>query len=280
MHTPVFLEKVVEYLEPIKGGKFIDATFGEGGHTRAILEKEGKVLGIDIDPEQIKKGKENFKRWIDEERLTLITGNFSRIEKIARRYGFKKVKGVIFDLGLSMSQLYEGKGFSYKRLEEPLDLRWNKRFKNTAADLLNYLSFEELYEVIASYSEDPYSREVVEEIVRERRKKRFKKVGDLVRVVERVVRKKDLDKSLRRIFQALRMVVNNETFNLESGLLGSLKVLKKGGRIIVITFHSIEDRIVKRFVKEKGLKLVEKLGIDSKREKSFERTARLRVIEV
>lgn len=280
MHTPVFLKEVVEEFEPIKGKKIIDATFGEGGHTRALLEKGAKVLGIDIDPEQIKAGKRNFDRYLKEKSLILVQGNFANIEKIAEKYGFKESDGVIFDLGLSVAQLYEGRGFSYKQLNEPLDLRWNKRFKNTAGDLLNFLSFEELYEVIASYAEEPFSREIVEEIVTRRRKKKFKKVKDLVEIVEAVVPKKYLDKSLRRIFQALRMVVNNETFNLEKALKGSLKVVKKGGKIVVISFHSIEDRIVKRFIKQKNLFLEKKLGIDKRRDKTFERTARLRVIRV
>ncbi len=280
MHTPVFLKEVVEAFEPIKGKRIIDATFGEGGHSRALLEKGAKVLGIDIDPEQVRRGKKNFRSWIEKGKLILVQGNFSNIERIAKKTGFVGADGVIFDLGLSMVQLYGQRGFSYKRLEEPLDLRWNKRFKNTAAELLNYLPFEELYEVIASYSEEPFSREIVEEIVDKRKRKKFRKVKDLVEVVEKVVGKKRAEKSLRRLFQALRMVVNNETFNLEKGLEGAIKVVKREGKIVVISFHSIEDRIVKRFIKEKELKLEKKLGISKRRKKSFERTARLRVIKV
>ncbi len=280
MHTPVFLKEVVEAFEPIKGKRIIDATFGEGGHSRDLLEKGAEVLGIDIDPEQVRRGKKNFRSWIEKGKLILVQGNFSNIERIAKKTGFVGADGVIFDLGLSMVQLYGQRGFSYKRLEEPLDLRWNKRFKNTAAELLNYLPFEELYEVIASYSEEPFSREIVEEIVDKRKRKKFRKVKDLVEVVEKVVGKKRAEKSLRRLFQALRMVVNNETFNLEKGLEGAIKVVKREGKIVVISFHSIEDRIVKRFIKEKELKLEKKLGISKRRKKSFERTARLRVIKV
>ncbi len=281
MHTPVFLREVIESFEPIEGEKFIDATFGEGGHTRAILEKGGRVLGLDIDPAQIRAGKENFKDWIEKERLILVSGNFKNMDKIAKTHGFQRVKGVLFDLGISVSQLYSGKGLSYKELFDDLDMRFNKRFKNTAADLLNYLPAEELYEVLASYSEDPYVDVIVEKIVAKRHKRKFKKVKDLVELIERIVPDaKKRDKTLRRIFQALRIAVNNEMFNLEDGLSAALRVLKKGGRITVITFHSIEDRIVKRFVKTQGLKLIKKKGMDFGRKNIFERGARFRVIEV
>ena len=272
MHTPVLLQQAIESLNIKKGGLYIDATFGEGGYSRAILERGGKVLGIDFDPKQIS----NFQFPISN--LKLVEGNFADIEKIAKDNNFFPVDGIVFDLGLSMAQITDsGKGFSYKKDDEPLDMRMNDSIEKKASDLINSLNAEDLYQILARNSEELRSKEIALEIVKSRQVKKINIVSDLIRIIDRIVGEKD-NRVYRRIFQALRIEVNDEFDNLKKGLFGAVSILKKDGRIIVVSFHSLEDRIVKNFVKNNQFKFLEKKPIVNKFGPSYERGAKLRII--
>jgi 16S rRNA (cytosine1402-N4)-methyltransferase len=275
MHQPVLLQEVLDHLRVRKDGLYIDATFGEGGHTLALLDKGAKVLALDWDENQIK----NQKAKIKSVRVIFECGNFKDIEKIAKENSFYPVDGVIFDLGLSIAQLERGgRGFSFKKTNEPLDMRISETLKVKAGDLVNNLSGQELYELLATYSEELNSRSISDAIVRTRSLGRIRTVGDLIAIIDAAVERKD-EKVYRRIFQALRIAVNDEFENLQKGLLGALHLIKKDGKIAVVTFHSLEDRIVKRFVKQHRLRQVSKKPIISGRNLPFEKSAKLRVIE-
>ena len=272
MHTPVLLDQVIEALQVKKDGLYVDATFGEGGYSEAILEKKGKVLGVDLDKEQIS----NFKFQISN--LKLVQGNFGDIEKIARENNFFPVDGVVFDLGLSMKQISQsGRGFSYKKLNEPLDMRMNLKTEITAMYLLNHLSEGELFEVFAKNSEEINSQKIAHEVIIKRQFKKLETVGDLVNCIDKAVGQQD-NNTYKRIFQALRIQVNDEFENLKRGLIGATNVIKNDGKIAVVTFHSLEDRIVKNFSKTAGIKLSDKKPIMNKRGRNFEKSAKLRLI--
>lgn len=284
MHTPVLLQQAIEKLNVKSEGLYIDATFGEGGYSLEIVKKGGKLLAIDIDIDQLKFSEPFFRKKFFSESLfkktpppvKFIRGNFADIEKIAKENNFFPVDGVVFDLGLSVRQLDEsGRGFSYERVDDPLDMRLNQADKKTAKDILREKSEEELYEIFARYGEDINSEKIARNIVNTRRVLRLEKVADLIKIIDKSLGRVD-KKTYARIFQALRIEVNNEFENLKKGLAGAIKILKPDGRIVVITFHSLEDRIVKNFVKTHGLKLLDKKPIKGIR--FFERSAKLRII--
>lgn len=272
MHTPVLLEQVIEALEIKKDGFYIDATFGEGGYSQAILDKGGKVLGIDFDKDQIS----NFQLKV--KNLKLVEGNFGDIEEIAKANNFFPVDAVVFDLGLSMRQLNQsGRGFSFKKFNEPLDMRINMKLETKASDLVNRLSESELYEVFARNSEEINSKIIARKIIEERQYKKLATVNDLISCIDKAIGDKD-NNIYKRIFQALRIAVNQEFDNLKKGLVGGFNLINKEGKIVVISFHSLEDRIVKNFSKSKGIKLLFKKPIMNRRGKSFERSAKLRIL--
>lgn len=276
MHRSVFLEEAIRALEVKEGKRYIDATLGGGGHTSKILKLGGKVLAIEWDDERFKSSKfRGFKNF------RLVLGNFKEIEKIAKTNNFYPVDGVLFDLGLSMEQLdSSGRGFSFKKENEPLDMRISRKLKWTAADFVNSLSAKKLYEVFARYSEEINSWPIAQAIVNARRLKEIKTVGDLRRVIDSLELKGKKESILRRIFQALRIKVNDELENLKQGLEGAVKILNKNGRIVVISFHSLEDRIIKQFIQKNNLKILnKKVAIKRQREK-FERTAQMRVFSL
>jgi len=277
IHQPVLLQAVVDYLEIKKNGWYIDATFGQGGHSQVILEKGGKVLGIEWDKNQYQISKIKYKKEIDERRLVLVNDNFSDIELIAKKNDFFPVDGVLFDLGISMNQIAEsGRGFSFKNLDEPLDLRINEKIKIGAADYLNQLSKEQLEEIFIKNAELIDYRRIVEAIIFNRRLKPIKTVGDLITVIDKTLRTKN-EKVYRLVWQALRIFVNDELGNLKQGLKGAVTILKKEGRILVISFHSLEDRLVKKIAKEIDLVFLTKKPIVSLSNNYFERSAKLRV---
>lgn len=273
MHTPVLLDQVIEALEIKKDGLYIDATFGEGGYCEAILERGGKVLAIDLDKNQLT----NLP--IDQfTNLKIVQGNFGNIEKIAKENGFYPVDGIVFDLGLSMKQISQsGKGFSFKKLNEPLDMRIGDKTEITAGFLLNRLSEQELYEVFAKNSEEINSQKIAHEVIISRQFRKFETVNDLITCIDKAIGGKD-NNTYKRIFQALRIQVNDEFENLKKGLIGGMNLIKDDGRLEVVTFHSLEDRIVKNFSKNRGLKLLNKKPITNRRGRSFEKSAKLRVL--
>ena len=278
MHTPVLLKQVIKNLEIKGNGKYIDATVGRGGHVEEILKKGPKVLAIDIDNYQAKALEKKSLSFPFKENLKIVVGNFSEIENIARINNFFPVDGILFDLGISYDQLsLSGRGFSYKMKQEELDMRLTNRFKICAKDVVNSLNKEELYEIFARNSEEINSRTIAENIIRARSMKKIITVNDLVKIVDRAIKRHD-ESVLSRIFQSLRMHVNKEIENLKKALNGSLNIVKRNGRIIIISFHSIEDRIIKNFVKENSNKVYQLLLIKGDRQKSFERSAKLRVL--
>ncbi len=275
-HTPVLLQSVIESLNPAAGRRYIDATVGEGGHLEPLLDHGARVLAIDWDPRQINQLKLKIP---EESRVIFAVGNFAQIEKIAITTHFAPVDGILFDLGLSMSQHENGKrGFSYQNGEEPLDMRLNDQISITAADLINNLSQTQLYEIIAGGSEEINSRTISEALVRARRLSTFKTVSDLIRVLDSVIGHKD-KRVYSRVFQALRIAVNDEFHNLKSGLQQALNIIKPGGRIVVITFHSLEDRIVKNFAKTNQVRFLKTKKLKKFNKKIFERSAQIRIIQ-
>lgn len=270
MHTPVLLTQVIEALDIKKDGLYIDATFGEGGYSREILSRGGKVLGLDLDIEQINN--------TELKNIRLIQGNFGDIEKIAKENNFFPVDGVVFDLGLSMRQISQsGRGFSFKKVFEPLDMRMSLKTEMTAKYLLNHLSEQELFEVFAKNSEEINSQKIAREVIIKRQSKKLETVGDLINCIDKGIGEID-NNAYKRIFQALRIQVNDEFENLKNGLKGATEIIKDDGKIAVVTFHSLEDRIVKNFSKNQGIKLLNKKPIMNRRGRSFEKTAKLRLL--
>jgi len=278
IHQPVLLQAVIDHLNIKKDSLYIDATFGQGGHSKVILEKGGRVLGIEWDKNQYQISKIKYKKYINERRLILVNDNFSNIEVTAKKNYFFPIDGVLFDLGISMDQIANGdRGFSFKKLDEPLDLRINQSIKMKASDWLNRLPREELYQMLVKNAEIINFRPIVDEIVFQRRLKPISTVADLVSIIDRVVKQKK-EKVYRLVWQALRIFVNNELENLKKGLKKAIKILKEKGRILVITFHSLEDRLVKKITKETDLVFLTKKPIVTLADNYFERSAKLRVL--
>jgi len=229
-------------------------------------------LAIDADFNQVKCQNLNVK---SADGINLIHGNFKDIEKIAKENNFYPVDGILFDLGLSMRQLNEsGKGFSYKKLTEGLDMRLDGEGV-TAGEIINSYSKDQLYEIFSKYSEELDSWPIAQSIIDARRVKKIMTVGDLILAINKVI--KD-EKVYSRIFQALRIETNDELESLKKGLSGAINILKKDGQVAIITFHSLEDRIVKKFVRENNLRQVNKKVVKGSRMLRFERSAKLRII--
>lgn len=267
MHTPVLLQQAIGRLNIKRGGRYIDATFGEGGYSKAISDLGGIVLGIDLDQDQISRGKVSLPN------IGLVCGNFADVEKIAKENNFFPVDGIVLDLGLSMCQLSDsGRGFSYFNKEERLDMRIDDRSGPTVKEIIKSLSIEELYQALSKNSEELKSKEIAVSIKAQRK---METVADLVGAIDRAVGH-PAKRTYARVFQALRIEANNEFKNLKEGLKGSLKVLKPGGRLAIISFHSLEDRVIKNFIKENKLTQLDKKPIRGVRK--FERSAKLRVV--
>lgn len=247
-HTPVLLNEVLNFFRPGSGKKYIDATFGFGGHSNAIAEKGGTVLGIEADGEQIAVvGRTTPVN----PAVTLAEGNFRDIGRIAKDNGFMSVAGILFDLGLSSWQLeMSERGFSFQR-NELLDMRLNGKSGVTAADLVNGLYENELAELFNKFGQEPRARRFARVIAQRRQVERFENSKDLAIVVEKAsgIRRGKIHPATR-VFQALRIAVNQELDNITTALPQALELLGNGGRLAVISFHSLEDRIVKLDFKE------------------------------
>ncbi|OGK31700.1 16S rRNA (cytosine(1402)-N(4))-methyltransferase [Candidatus Roizmanbacteria bacterium RIFCSPHIGHO2_02_FULL_43_11] len=237
-----------------------------GGHAREILKGGANVLGIDWDEEAV--------RALPDPAVKVVVGNYADIKRIAEENDFVPVDGIILDLGLSMWQIREsGRGFSYEKDDELLDMRLSNLLSITASDIVNSYSLEELYEIFSKYSEEVNSWPIIRSLDRFRRMKRIMTVGELKEAI-RIVTKSDA--TLARVFQALRMKVNHELENIRSAIINSYEILIPGGRLAVITFHPTEDRLIKRLIREQGYKGVRTRRIRAPQ--SFERSAQLRVI--
>lgn len=248
-HTSVLLKETIEALNVKKDARYIDATIGGGGHTREILNRGGIVLGIDQDQDAIDFLKGEF---VGEKNLTLVHGNFSDIKELAEKNGFGKVRGILFDLGLSSYQIDQsGRGFSIKK-DELLDMRMDAGTEVSALDIVNSWNRDELYEVFTKFGEERNARTITDVIERTRRVKRIETTGELARLIEENVRRQGKIHPATKVFMALRIAVNNELTNLRKGLNESLELLEPGGALAVISFHSLEDRIVKNAMRESG----------------------------
>ena len=303
-HVPVLLKEVIEALQLKSGMNTIDCTLGDAGHSEAILEKtgpNGRLLGIDADPESLLRAKQYLYRF--DERVVYVRDNFAQLKKIVTENNFQPVQAIVTDLGWSSPQFAErGRGFSFQK-DEPLDMRYaskteDSRLKTgeTAAEIVNTYSKEDLRKIFRIYAEEKLSAEIAEAIVMERRSKPIERTQELVAIVMRVYRKVlQTDKETfqvegirpaTKVFQALRIAVNKELDVLKEVLPQAVEVLAPGGRLAVITFHSLEDRIVKQYFKSiegKLVKLVNKkpliAGEEEVKENPRARSAKLRVIE-
>lgn len=284
MHKPVLLNEVIKYLEPKPNENFVDCTVGEAGHSLVILEKikpGGKILGIDADINSLQRIELR-------ERLILVQGNFKNLKEIAQKNNFGQVNGILFDLGLSSWQIEEsGRGFSFQQ-DEPLDMTFDHG-KLNAAQIINSWSEESLKGIFEKYGEEKYSKRIAAEIVKARKKASINTTPELRAIIERTVprgrvRRGQINRVLARIFQSLRIVVNDELENLKQGLEQALKILEPGGRLAAISFHSLEDRIVKNFFRDQkicgSLKILTKKPIvasdEEIRENPRSRSAKLR----
>jgi 16S rRNA (cytosine1402-N4)-methyltransferase len=266
VHEPVLLKEVIEYLNVEKNKNYVDCTIGEGGHAIEILKRngpKGKVLGIEIDPELYKKLKKEKL-----ERLILVNDSFSNLKEIVKRENFGPISGILLDLGVSSWHIEKsGRGFSFMK-DEPLIMRYDwgeaksillrsNRLSPqnlTAEEIVNEWSEKKIERILKEYGEEKFAKRISREIVRARRVKPIKTTFQLVEVIKRSVPRFYQRKRIHfatKTFQALRIAVNNELENLKIALPQAIDVLEKGGRLVVISFHSLEDRIVKNFLKEK-----------------------------
>jgi 16S rRNA (cytosine1402-N4)-methyltransferase len=248
-HKPVLLDEVIQYLRCAPGKSFVDGTVGGGGHARAILENtapDGWLIGIDWDEDALVKARSNLKPY--EERLVLVRDNFARVGSILSRLNIQAVDGILLDLGLSSFQVDTAeRGFSFS-LPGPLDMRMDTREKTTAAHLVNTLREEELADLIYRFGEERWSRRIARNIVRARAEAPIagtEHLAELVRYAIPAGKRSRQRHPATRTFQALRLAVNRELDHLQSFLQGALDLLRPGGRLAIISFHSLEDRMVK-----------------------------------
>jgi 16S rRNA (cytosine1402-N4)-methyltransferase len=246
MHVPVLLGEVIHFLSPNSGGRFIDATLGGGGHSRAILERtapDGKVLAIDQDESALSSATGMVESFGS--RITLVHSNFRRIRAIAEAHGLTDCDGIVADLGMSSMMVDDpSRGFSFMR-EGPLDMRMDRNQALTAADVLNTYSEKAIADILYLYGEERRSRPIARSIVRSRP---LQRTTDLVAAIERVSGGPRYGQihPATRTFQALRIFVNDELKSLEEFIDSAVATVRPGGRVVVITFHSLEDRIVKQ----------------------------------
>lgn len=251
-HVPVLLSEVVDALRPRDGGRYVDGTFGAGGYTTAMLDRaDCRVIAIDRDPDAIGAGRALAERYAP--RLRLIEGRFGDMADLLSAEGVDDVDGVALDLGVSSMQFDQAdRGFSF-RASGSLDMRMEKKGRS-AADLVNEADEAELADIIFRYGEERRSRRVARAVVEARKQKRIETTGELAEIVRRAVGPQGRDESdpATRTFQALRIAVNDELGELERGLAAAEQVLAPGGRLAVVSFHSLEDRAVKAFVRARA----------------------------
>jgi len=250
-HIPVLVEEAIQALAVQPGGRYIDCTLGGGGHAAAILEHSspgGQLLGIDADPEAIRISQSRLEAYGGS--TLIINENFANLQSICHKYDFYPVHGILFDLGLSSLQLNgNGRGFSFQH-KASLDMRLHPSQKLTAADIVNTYSEAELADLIKTYGEEGYGRRIARRIVQERP---IKTTLQLARMVERVMgNRRSRIHPATKTFQALRIVVNQELEHLESALRQALDLLGFEGRLVVISYHSLEDRLVKQFTQRES----------------------------
>jgi 16S rRNA (cytosine1402-N4)-methyltransferase len=246
-HNPVLREKVIECLITDRSGTYIDATLGTGGHAEAILEEldeEGKLLGIDRDNDSLKISKGRLRRF--GKKVEFLNQSYSHLPEISKSQNLERISGVLFDLGLSSYQLDNPeRGFSYSA-EGPLDMRFDQEEGKKAFDVINEYCVEELTRIFKEYGEERFSKKIAQAIVQNRKVKKIESTKELKDIVKSILKTKGDTKTLSRVFQALRIEVNDELSELKAGLDAGIEVLVPEGRVCVISYHSLEDRIVKK----------------------------------
>ena len=245
-HVPVLLTESIDGLAIQPDGVYIDMTFGGGGHSREILRRLGKnghLYGFDQDADAEKNA-------VDDDRFTFVRSNFRYVKQWMRYYGVERVDGVLADLGVSSHHFDdETRGFSFRFDDAPLDMRMNQRARLTAADVLNNYAEGQLADIFYLYGELKTARKLAAMVIKAREAKRIETTGDLMAAVGSLFRQEREKKELAKLFQALRIEVNHEMEALKEMLAGATEVLGKGGRLSVITYHSLEDRLVKNMMK-------------------------------
>ena len=290
MHEPVLLKEVLAFLNLKPSQRVVDATVGSAGHAREILKQigpRGRLIAMDQDPEAIRRAKENLKAF---PQVEFVEENFSHLNEAMLALNLPALDAVLLDVGISSEQLEEAsRGFSFLK-EGPLDMRMDPTKSVTASDLVNDLSQEELEDLFRTYGEERWSRRIAQVICRERERKRVETTQELVALIQKAVPRRfhfGRRHPAMRVFQALRIKVNEELEALESALPQALQVLDSGGRMVVISFHSLEDRIVKHTfrawaekdeVKVLTQKVVQPTEEETRRNPRS-RSARLRAIE-
>lgn len=290
-HIPVLINEIVEYLNPQPGQVFVDCTLGGGGHTLALAEKvgeEGSVIAIDLDSDAIKR----FEKKYNKIKIKLVQGNFKDLKKIVYDNGLNKVNGILLDLGLSSFQLADPeRGFSFQVLG-PLRMNFNPNAQFSAEEIINSWSEAEIARIIWEYGEERFSRQIAKQIYQDRKKQRIETTEQLIETIKKAVPKGYQHQKIHfatRTFQALRIAVNDELGSLEKVLPQAIDLLEKNGRLAVISFHSLEDRIIKQYLKQESrkenssIKLINKKVImptfEERKNNPRSRSAKLRVAE-
>lgn len=286
VHLPVMVKEAIKVLNPIPGGIYIDATIGPGGHAEEILKligSEGKLVGIDRDDEALRVARKK----LFNERVILRKGNFSDMENLLYRDGISEVDGILFDLGVSMIQMKDTeRGLSFTS-DKRLDMRMDREQELSAWYIVNRYPEKELEKILREFGEERLSRKISEAIVRKRRINPIDTCSELSGIVEKLYRRRGRVHPATKTFQALRIEVNNELDELRRGLDSSLRLLKKGGRLCTISYHSLEDRIVKHFMAQSSkrglLRVMTKKpmtpGSEELRTNPSSRSAKLRAAE-
>lgn len=296
----MMLSEVIQYLNLKPGMNIIDATLGGGGHSMAILEKvwpTGKILSIEIDSELLKEFEDKIQNSRFKSNVTLVNDSYVNIKKLVREYNFKP-NGILFDLGLS-SWHYErsGRGFSFRR-DEPLDMRFNPETsdkrqatsRTTAAEIVNTYSKEELEQILKEYGEEQFAESIAKNMISARKLKPIKTTGELVEIIRYSVPvwyKKRKIHFATKTFQALRIVVNEELKNVNNGVSSAIDVLIPGGRLVVISFQGLEDKMVREIFKKKAREGVIKFLVKGTIKPKWEeiknnpraRSAKMKVVE-
>lgn len=245
-HKPVLFDEVIENIISDKKAIYVDCTLGGGGHSEGILEKssdDSKVIGIDQDIEAIDFTKRKLEKYGD--KLKIFQDNFKNIDSVVYFAGYSKVDRILMDIGVSSNQLdNKERGFSYK-YEAKLDMRMNKELSISAYDIVNTFSEKEIADIIYKYGEEPKSRKIAKNIVEYRKNKKIETTLELSNIIIKSIGKSMKKHPSKRAFQAIRIYVNRELEVLEETLDKAVNLLNKGGKLLVITFHSLEDRIVK-----------------------------------
>ncbi len=250
LHQPVLLHEAIDLLKVEKDNNYLDCTLGSAGHALEIVKKGGNLFGIDQDPQAIKRARNRLSHSCLKAEFNLQVGNFNHLEELTSSFKVKSFNGILFDLGLSSDQLDDPKrGFSFLR-DAPLDMRADQNLTVTATDLVNGLHQGELSKLLDTFGQETYHQAISHQIIKQRQVKPITTTIQLADLVSKVKRHRGKIHPATKTFQALRIAVNDELNNLKAALPKAVKLLKKNGRLVIISFHSLEDKIVKNFFKD------------------------------